>query len=101
MIHLLCASTSRLVPAASVEGFSCDRRRCGAIIHLLCASTSRLVLAASMEGFFCDRYAVRSRGSCLCSERSLIKWVILAISLLLVLKMLYISKAETTTVPYI
>ena len=65
------------------------------MIHLLCASTSRLVPAASMEGFFCDRYAVRSRGSCLCSERSLIKLVILAVSLLLVLKMLYISKAET------
>ena len=69
------------------------------MIHLLCASTSRLVPAASMEGFFCDRYAVRSRGSCLCSERSLIKLVILAVSsLLLVLKMLYqvdyISKAE-------
>ena len=59
-------------------------------VHLLCASKSRWVPAASTEGFFCDRYAVRSRGSCLCSERSLIKWVILAVSLLLVLKMLYI-----------
>ena len=58
------------------------------MVHLLCASTSRLVPAASMKFFFCDRYAVRSRGSCLCSERSLIKWVILAVSLLLVLKML-------------
>ena len=46
----------------------------------------------------CDRYAVRSCDSCLCGERSLIKWVILAVSLLLVLKMLYISKAETTVV---
>ena len=65
------------------------------MIHLLCASTSRLVPAASMEGFFCDRYAVRSRGSCLCSKHSLIKWVVLAISLMLVLNILYISKAET------
>ena len=53
-----------------------------------------------MEGFFCDRYAVRSRGSCLCSERSLIKLVILAVSLLLVLNVLYISKAETVSQYY-
>ena len=53
-----------------------------------------------MEGFFCDRYAVRSRGSYLCSERSLIKLVILAVSLLLVLKMLYVSKAETVSQHY-
>ena len=59
------------------------------MIHLLCASTSRLVPAVSMEVFFCDRYAVRSRGSCLCSERLLFKLIILAVSLLLVLKVLY------------
>ena len=70
------------------------------MMHLLRASKSRLVPAASMEVFFCDRYAVRSRGSSLCSERSLIKWVILAIYLLLVLKMLYISKAETVSQHY-
>ena len=74
------------------------------MMHLLRASKSRLVPAASMEvfleGFFCDRYAVRSRGSCLCSERSLIKLVILAVSLLLVLKMLYISKAESVSQHY-
>ena len=70
------------------------------MIHLLCASTSRLVPAVSMEVFFCDRYAVRSRGSCLCSERLLFKLIILAVSLLLVLKMLYISKAETVSQHY-
>ena len=53
-----------------------------------------------MEGFSCDRYAVRSRGSCLCSERSLIKLAILAVYLLLVLKMLYISKAEIVSQHY-
>ena len=75
------------------------------MIHLLCATASRLVPAASMEVFFCDRYAVRSRGSCLCSERSLIKWVILAISLLLVFKnavpSLKLILCPSTTVPYI
>ena len=55
----------------------------GGMIHPLCASISRSVPATSVEGFPCYRYAVYSRGSCLCSERSLIKWAILAISLLL------------------
>ena len=72
--------------------------------HLICASTSRLVPAASVEGFFFDRYAVRSRGSCLCSERSLIKWVILYSGHIFTVcvknAVVYISKAETVSQHY-
>ena len=70
-------------------------RLCGAMIYPLCASISRSVQTTSVEGFPCYLYAVYNRGRCLCSERSLIKCAVLAISLLLVLKKLYIPKAET------
>ena len=69
-------------------------------MHLLCASTSRSIPATSFEGFSCYRYAVRIRGSCLCSDRFLIKWAMLAIPLLLVLKELCTSETETVSQHY-